>query len=252
MIIKALKKVADILQALKDLGLSKMLELRKDGVHYARYQIFNKKWIVNYNINCVLDIGANVGEFALIFHHLFNSPNIHCFEPLPECIEILNKTTKDKDNITIHPYALGLINSKEILHVSSHGPSSSIMPMGELHKAAYPHSADSKDIEIECRVLDEVFKPTEINDNLLIKIDVQGFERNVIKGGEGVFSRAKIVVIEMSLQELYENEAQFDELYSLLINLGFVYRGSLKQSVNKIDDGFLQCDGIFVNEKSGI
>lgn len=47
MITKALKKVADILQALKDLGPSKILELRKNRVHYARYQIFNQKWIAN-------------------------------------------------------------------------------------------------------------------------------------------------------------------------------------------------------------
>jgi len=56
----------------------------------------------------------------------------------------------------------------------------------------------------------------------------------------------------MSIQELYENEAGFDDLYLLLTSLGCMYRGSSKQSISKRDGSFLQCDGVFVNESVGV
>lgn len=56
----------------------------------------------------------------------------------------------------------------------------------------------------------------------------------------------------MSIQKLYKNETGFDDLYLLLTSLGFLYRGSLKQSISKRDGSFLQCDGVFVNESVGV
>lgn len=56
-----------------------------------------------------------------------------------------------------------------------------------------------------------------------------------------MFQAAKIIVIEMSIQELYDGEPGFDDLYCVLISLGFTYHGSLKQSVSKSDESLLQC-----------
>lgn len=247
MIIRVLRRLTNILDVISKIGFKKFWLLKKDNVHYSRYQIFNKKWIIDLKIRNVLDIGANVGEFTLIFHHLFEAPTIHSFEPLPNCKAKLESIVATRPNITFHPYALGAKESTEILHISSHAPSSSLLDMGTLHKRDYPHSADSSDVEIHCKSLDSVMGSEVFDGNLLIKIDVQGFENEVIKGGHRVFQAAKIIVIEMSIQELYDGEPGFDDLYCVLKSLGFTYHGSLKQSVSKSDESFLQCDGIFVN-----
>ena len=247
MIVKILRRLTGILDVLSKIGLRKYLILKRDGVHYARYQIFNRQWLANLKIRNVLDIGANVGEFTLIFHHLFDAPIIHSFEPLPSCKINLDAIATNKPNITFHPYALGARESTQILHVSSHAPSSSILNMGQLHKTDYPHSAGSSDVEIRCKMLDSVLGDVEFDGNLLIKMDVQGFELEVMQGGDKVFRAAKVVVLEMSIQELYDGEPGFDDLYCFLKSLGFTYHGSLKQSVSKNDESFLQCDGVFIN-----
>ena len=76
-------------------------------------------------------------------------------------------------------------------------------------------------------------------------MDVQGFEDEVIKGGTEIFQRTKVVVVECSFNELYEDEPKFHGIYSLLYSLGFEYQGSLKQSVKSDDDSYLQADCIF-------
>ena len=119
--------------------------------------------------------------------------------------------------------------------------------MGELHKRNYPHSAQNEDVKVNLDTLDNVLMDENLEKNILIKIDVQGFEDEVIRGGMQIFKQAKIVVVECSFKELYENEPLFDGIYSLLHTIGFKYRGSLKQSVNKEDDSYLQGDCIFIS-----
>ncbi len=248
MLVKLLKKLSSISEFVSRNGLKSFLELKKKNIHYSRYELFNKSWLKELNVKTVLDIGANIGEFSLIFDQIFDKPKIYAFEPLPECIKKLNDISKNYKNLKVKPFALGNSNSKEIIYVSSWAPSSSLLKMGELHKKAAPHSAGSEEIVINVKKLDDVLSPSVIENNLLIKIDVQGFERNVILGGKNIFKLAKVIIIEMSFDELYDQEPRFGELYNELIDLGFEYKGSLKQSVSRIDDSFLQCDGIFINK----
>jgi len=243
------KKIYKTIEMFNDIGLNYYLKLRKNNIHYSRYKLFDKKWIKSLNINTVIDIGANVGEFTLIFHYLFNRPKIYAFEPLPSGKNKRMNIENEKGNITYFPFALGNENTKKKFNISSWAPSSSFLPMGNSHKTAYPHSADSKEIEVECKKLDSLLSLNDIEDSLMIKIDVQGFEKYVIEGGNKLFKKASIIIIEMSYIELYEDEPLFDEIYKLITNLGFNYAGSLKQSESKKNNVCLQNDGIFINKK---
>ena len=249
MLTKILRKLYTTMSFLEKEGLSLYLKLKKDGVHPSRYDLFNKSWLKELNIKSVLDIGANKGEFSLIFNYVFNQPLIHAFEPLPSCQSILEEISSKNKNIKVHPVALGDEKTSESLHVSSWNPSSSFLTMGELHKSGYPHSSGSEDIQVDVERLDDYILSHEIQNNLFIKMDVQGFEKKVIEGGIKTFSMASVIVTEMSFRELYDGEPKFHELYELIISLGFSYQGSLKQSVDKTSDGYFQCDGIFLNNR---
>ncbi len=221
--------------------------LRKKGVNYGRYMLFNKNWLLNSNINTVIDIGANIGEFTTIFAELFPDAKIYAFEPLPDCFKQLEiRTKKNLKNIKNFNYALGSQEGELKLHKSSWHPASSFREMGDLHKQNYPHSSESEDLIVRIRKLDDIFSDVSLTNNIFIKMDVQGFEDEVIKGGVNIFKKAKVVVAESSFQKLYENEPLFHGIYSLLHPLGFQYVGSLKQSANKKDESFLQGDCIFI------
>jgi len=62
--------------------------------------------------------------------------------------------------------------------------------MEDLHKQNYPHSSESKDLVVGIRRLDDIFIEDTLANNIFIKMDVQGFEDEVIKGGMNIFKNA--------------------------------------------------------------
>lgn len=245
MIIKSLLRMLTLLSNIQKIGLVKFWRLRRLGVHHSRYQLFNKKWLKALNVKRVIDVGANKGEFSIIFSELFEGAEIDAFEPLPQCVEILSKLETKISRICVHPFAISEMRGKSKFNVSSHDPSSSLLLMSDLHKEHYPHSSGSKQIIVECETLDEFYKETTFNGVTILKIDVQGGEKSVLIGGKNTLKNIDIVVLEISFVQLYEGEANFDQIYSLLRDMGFEFRGMIKQSISKQTDQFLQCDAIF-------
>jgi hypothetical protein len=88
-------------------------------------------------------------------------------------------------------------------------------------------------------------------DPLLAKLDVQDFEDKVIIGGEDVVARAKIVIIEVSFQSLFEGGPLFDDVYRILKTRGFTYNENFDQLLSP-EDGrpFRQTQYFAAHERS--
>ena len=208
------------------------------------------EWLKDMNIKTILDIGANTGQFALQFHRLFPDAKLYSFEPLEDCYNELKKRMRKVDNFEAFNMALADINGELEFHRNEHSPSSSVLPMADLHKQNYPYTGKDAVIKVQSVRLDDVAKDLKIKDNLLIKIDVQGFEDKVIVGGENTIKQAKILIIETSFQPLYIGQPLFEDMYDLL-KQDFRYIGSLGESrVNRSDGTPLFEDSIFVNKSS--
>ncbi len=80
-----------------------------------------------------------------------------------------------------------------------------------------------------------------------MKIDVQGYEDRVLRGGEQTVKRAQVLLVETSFQQLYEGQALFEDILALLRGWGFRYAGALDQLLNPRTGEALQQDSIFVN-----
>ena len=71
-----------------DIALSPRLAIwRRRGVILGLYQDLDRPWLVGLGVKTVLDIGANVGRFAITARKLFPDAHIYAFEPLPDCLE---------------------------------------------------------------------------------------------------------------------------------------------------------------------
>jgi len=228
-------------------NIIKRRRFKKNGINYQRYKFFDKKWLLQSKINTIIDIGANIGEFTLIFVELFPEAEIYAFEPLPDCYNRLETNTRYIPTIKTYNIGLGSKKSIQNIHKSSWHPASSFREMSNMHKRNYPHSADHEEIEVTIDTLDSILQPDSLNKNILIKMDVQGFEDEVIKGGVSIFKQAKVIIVEVSFIELYKEEPLFHGIYLLLASMGFEYKGSLKQSTDSNDESFLQADCIFIN-----
>lgn len=227
------------------------IALRRKGINYEHYRDLNKRWITDLGINTVLDVGANIGDFAKLAREVFSSAAIHSFEPLPDCFEKLNNALPGDDEFFTYECGIGSAETTMDFYRSHHSPSSSFLKMGDFHKEAFPYTSDgqvAEPVKVKVKRLDDVLDAKNLKKNLLIKIDVQGFELEALAGAESTLSKAKLVILEMSFTTLYEGQPLFHDVYEKMYGLGFTFRGSLAQMLHPVTGEIVQTDAIFVSE----
>jgi FkbM family methyltransferase len=203
-------------------------------------------WVRNLNIQTVIDVGANTGQFAAQIHAILPEAAIYSFEPLRECYDFLVHNMSHVQKFRAFNFALGSEDSQIEMHRSDFTPSSSILRMSDLCRQAFPFT--NKDVieKVAVRQLDHVARDLDLVENILIKLDVQGFEDRVIAGGAGTIQVAKLLIVEMSFESLYDGQPLFDTIYETVKRMGFAYHGNFGQLLNPIDGNILQADGIFI------
>lgn len=81
--------------------------------------------------------------------------------------------------------------------------------------------------------------------NILLKIDVQGYEYEVLRGAEVTLANVDTIIVETSYRQLYLHQPLFDDIYLFLRERGFVFSGILEQILNPVNGEVLQSDSIF-------
>lgn len=225
--------------------------VQKLGLDIRRYRPAPDKfsYLKSFNLETVLDIGANVGQFAKEIRGVLPKAQIYSFEPLKECFDKLSEKMKGDSNFKSFNFALGEKAEKIEMHKSAYTPSSSILDMAETHKNLFPHTKESRPEEIEVRRLDDVIYLLSLKEEILIKVDVQGFEDKVIKGGAETFKKARAVLIENSFVELYRGQPLFDDIYEKLKSLGFIYKGSFQEKLNFKTGEIISEDSLFIRPR---
>ena len=202
----------------------------------------------NQNFDQVIDVGANIGQFAEMARALWPKARIDSFEPLPDVFLELTKRLGTSPNFFAHQVALGRERGKVAMKSNDFSPSSSILDLAKLHTEEWPNATGVKLVDVPVETLDEWYKASgQIETNLLIKIDVQGYELEVLEGALDVLRRARWIVLEVSFYELYKGQPLFGDIHKKLDRLGYVYRGSIEQFMNKAEDKLLFADALFEN-----
>ena len=183
--------------------------------------------------------------FAKKIRSIFPKAWIYSFEPLIESFEKLNKKFENDKRFFSFNIALTNNKGKMVFYENEHTGCSSLLEMGDLHKIAYPDSINMKKIVVPCDMLDNVYDRLEINGHILLKIDVQGAEKNVLEGAEKFLSNVEIIFCEINFNELYKGNVLFNELSQYLYDKGFKIEGVENVSQSLIDGSFLQADVYF-------
>ena len=176
-------------------------------------------------IRTVFDIGANVGKKARQYHRMFPDARIYCFEPVPSTFERLAKNVAAfKGAIVPYPLALGSQPGRaRMLWNLTHSGGSMMLRDG---LASAPHGA-TREIDVPVSTLDEIASELPLQDDILVKIDVEGHDLEVIRGGTNVLSRASAVIVEVPILDAPENRPGMREFILELSALGYMYRGNL-------------------------
>ena len=228
--------------------------LRKKGFQITKYPDYDLerriKLINHFDIDTLFDIGANIGQYAINMREIGFTKKIISFEPLKSAFSVLKDTSLNDNNWVVQNYALGNENFKSVINVAGNSASSSILNMLPKHSNTEPESKYTTQEEIEIKTLDSVYNTLcKKEDRVMIKIDTQGYEKNVIDGATESLKNIKVIQIEMSIVPLYENEMLFIEMINHIDKKGF-HLVSLENGFSDNTTGqLLQVDGIFVKKE---
>ncbi len=226
--------------------------LRKIGYDITKYQFTTHsvarlgKLLDVYKINLVFDVGANVGQYGMQLRELGYKKRIISFEPLTSAYDkLIQHSNADNlwDTINI---GLGNQDTTCDINIAGNSFSSSIRNMLDSHIQAAPHSKYLGKEKIQLRKLDSVINDFISNDdNIFLKMDTQGYEKNVLDGAEKTLAKINTIQLEMSLTPLYEGETLFPAMLKLLLDKNFSLV-SIQQGFSDPKTGeLLQIDCIF-------
>lgn len=196
----------------------------------------------------VIDVGANVGQFAVASAKLFTGARVHSFEPVPGCVAELRKNVARLEGIRVYPLALGEAVGEARLRVNSYTHASSFLRTTRKHRETFPEVRESREVAVEVSTLDRVFAGVELPGPVLLKLDVQGCEAQVIRGGAETLKRVDYVVLEASFRRMYEGEPLFADMMRLMEDHGFRFERPVGWLTAPGNGEVLQMDALFVQD----
>lgn len=200
-----------------------------------------------FEIDLVLDVGANQGQFASEIRSGGYTGNIVSFEPLSGAHSKLQQVSRGDPKWDVYPRcALGDRNGKCEINIAGNSVSSSILPILESHRSAAPESAYQGKEIVPIKTLDAVAK--EYLDGALapfLKIDTQGFEWQALDGAVATLPKIRGILCELSLIPLYEGQHLWRETIDRLETGGFTLWALQKGFTDAGDGRTYQMDGVF-------
>ncbi len=224
--------------------------ITKMGAQLTRYPEDNLrrrlKLIEHFGINKIFDVGANVGNYAIVMRKLGFKGNIISFEPLTSAFKSLKQNAQKYSNWETVNIALGRNDDQAFINVAGNSDSSSLLEMLPDHLKSAPQSSYIGKEKITVRKVDSIINDYYKNgDRIFLKIDTQGFEKEVLEGSLESLSKIVGIQLEMSIIPLYNGGILFCEMIDFLKTKGFhIY--SLENGFSDPETGrLLQMDGIF-------
>ncbi|OIO68655.1 MAG: FkbM family methyltransferase [Zetaproteobacteria bacterium CG12_big_fil_rev_8_21_14_0_65_55_1124] len=198
------------------------------------------------NLACrhVVDIGANCGQFALISRKCFPDARIDSFEPLAEPADRYEKVFAKDGNVHLHRLAIGEKKGEATIHVSRRDDSSSLLPITGAQTTLFPGTGERETRMIRVAPLDSALSASEISKPALLKMDVQGYEMEALRGCKSLIGNFRYIYCECSFIELYEGQSLAHEVIDYLYQSGFSLSGVYNMTYDKCSMA-VQADFLF-------
>jgi FkbM family methyltransferase len=195
-------------------------------------------------VDVVVDVGANAGQYGQLLRESGYRGRLVSLEPVTEAFEQLRRRAGADGAWEAVHVAASDADGELTLNVTDDSRSSSALPRNERF-ADRPGWGPKESMTVPARRLDgladELLRPGE---RAFLKIDVQGFERQVLDGAGEALGRFEGIELELSVTPLYEGQPSLAEMMPVLSNRGF--RPVSLEPILLDDDGLLmELDGLF-------
>ncbi len=200
------------------------------------------------SLGVIVDVGANRGQFSLAARHLHPMARIVAFEPLPGPAAKFARIFADDKSVTLHRVAIGTRRGPATIHLSRHMDSSSLLPITGTLTSTFPGTDEVGVDEVSVAPLTDFLKSEDLVSESFLKIDVQGFELEVLKSAGALLPLFKRIYVEVSYVPFYEAQALAPEVIGYLRSQGFREAGSYNESRDPANGAVVQADLLFVQD----
>lgn len=196
------------------------------------------------DIDCVLDVGANSGQFSKNLRRIGYKRKIISFEPILSAFNELKKNSKKDKKWDVFNFALGDSEKESEINISQNSLSSSILNIKKEHLISEPKSKYIRREKIVIKKLDGLNEIFKNYNNIYLKIDTQGYEENILNGAKSLIKSIKGLQLEMSVYPMYEGQLLFNKFFEKLENLDFELWDVERTFSNPNTGKILQLDAI--------
>ena len=205
--------------------------------------------LAHHGIDTVLDVGANVGQYAALLRAAGYRGHILSVEPLDSAFAALSARAAKDPRWTALQNGVGEAPGTIDINISANSYSSSVLDINDAHLEAAPDSRYVGTQSIELTTVAQLVEQQGIDPaRCLLKVDTQGYESQVLTGAAPILGKIAAVQLELSFVELYAGQALFDDHVTTLRGHGFEL-WSLDPGISDTDGRLLQCDGLFMRPR---
>lgn len=182
--------------------------------------------LINLDIRTVLDVGANKGLSARDTLRVFPDARVYCIEPIPALCDSIEQWSRTHAGaVTVKNLALSRAPGESTLYVDKRNDIWSTFVEPPPEKAA---QYDQMTVRVD--TLDHLAEEMDLVDDVFVKIDTEGWDLEVIRGGAETLRRATAVMVESMFypNPLGAGAPTFEDIFGALRELGYVYRGSVR------------------------
>ena len=207
---------------------------------YPKYSIFYEEYFKNFEakttlnteynliakeffekeIECILDVGANIGYQSSFYNKFFgNKIKIHSFEPHPISYYFLEKNLSSFDNIRLYNFALGNENKEDYMSI----PGYESHRLSNLGTMSIGQNSNNLKAKILIKKFDSLSISLQQFKSIYIKIDVEGYEDNVLKGMLNFLHNDINLYLKIEINKDFNNVTKISSIINFFEKLNYKF-----------------------------
>lgn len=199
-----------------------------------------------FNCNIVLDIGSNIGEWSMSVKKIFPQAIFYLIDPIIEMKEYLEEFCRKQPGSKYFLVGIGSKNEKVFLTTFGETYEGSTMMFGDV--PAFKNQ--NKQREVDVVTIDSLLQNSLIQVPDIVKIDVQGFELEVLKGADCLFGKTELFIIEVSLFKFNDHTPEIAQIIKFMSAENYVIYDIPGYLRRPFDGALAQIDICFVKSDS--
>jgi FkbM family methyltransferase len=200
---------------------------------------------LSHSFETIFDVGGNNGAWAEEAHRRWPRAKIVSFEPLPDIAA--ENEQRARDRWRVFNYGLADSEGPRWIQRNLSSPGASTMAgVGTVRRDVFGLDEKYREEQVDCHTLDFMTAFIEVERPALLKIDVEGAEMIVLRGGRKTIPNFDTVIVELNGPGCFRSAPSTEEVDAFMRDLSFQMVGSVGELRHPQDDSILQWDAVWV------